>query len=500
MQGRLDLMLGLLAAIALQPALAQAPPAAKGVWEPINYTEDIDFNDVFFVTPEIGYVGGEAGTILKTTDAGATWTALLGGDPQSEERGIQQLWFVSPTVGWAAQVTGSQTNLFRTTDGDLWETIGVIPEHYQDLAFATETEGLHIDAGSKILRTSDSGKTWSEVAQCATRAVVAGLTRELSCYFWKLRYATPNVVYALADATGGVTAAIIFKSVDGGLSWSVAAVVENHMGSEGGLFFVDENTGYFSTKYSQAAFRTTDGGTTWTGMAATSIHRRIVFADPEVGWTMMYNQLSFTTDGGRRWSSRTIAFPAQPRAFSMPRRDVAYAVGEHGMIYRYRIVEPGTPAVANSIDTVAMPPLANDVVEQVADLEAGLDGIEAAMAAATPAGTGEVAAPAGEAASAEVGWVEANYEQFDELETTVDAVATELPVVGQKHRNLNLLLGGLQLLSDLTGRGGGIKQTFASLRQARDAQSVATALLGLRSELEATKASLEAFETFKAEP
>jgi hypothetical protein len=170
------------------------------------------------------------------------------------------------------------------------------------------------------------------------------------------------------------------------------------------------------------------------------------------------------------------------------------------MIYRYRIVEPGTPAVANSIDTVAMPPLANDVVEQVADLEAGLDGIEAAMAAATPAGTGEVAAPAGEAASAEVGWVEANYEQFDELETTVDAVATELPVVGQKHRNLNLLLGGLQLLSDLTGRGGGIKQTFASLRQARDAQSVATALLGLRSELEATKASLEAFETFKAEP
>jgi photosystem II stability/assembly factor-like uncharacterized protein len=500
MQWRPDFAFVALTVAAIEPVYAQPPSAPKGIWEPLNYSEDIDLNDVFFVTPEIGFVAGAAGTILKTTDAGATWTALLGGDPLSEERGIHQLWFLSPTVGWATQVTSSQTNLLRTTDGDFWETIGIIPEHYQDIAFAGETDGLYIDSGPKLFRTRDSGKTWTEVAQCSTRAVLAGLTRQVDCNFWKLRYATPTVVYALADALGDVDAAIIFKSVDAGASWSAVAVVEGHMANEGGLFFVDENTGYFSTTYSKAAFRTTDGGVTWTGMPATSIHRRIVFADPEVGWTMMYNQLSFTTDGGRRWASRTIDFPAQPRAFSMPRRDVAYAVGEHGMIYRYRIVPPGTPVAAGSIETVAMPPLANEVIEQVAELEAGLDGIQAAIfaAEATPAGTGEVTAPAGEAAPpADVGWVEANYEEFGTFETTLDTVATGLPAVGSKHRNLNLLLGGLQLLSELTGRGGGLKQTFASLRQARDAQSVAAALLSLRSELEAAKTSLEAFETFR---
>ena len=59
-------------------------PRTKGVWEAVNFGEDIDLRDVFFVTPEIGYVSGNAGTLLKTTDAGASWTPLLGGDPQSQ--------------------------------------------------------------------------------------------------------------------------------------------------------------------------------------------------------------------------------------------------------------------------------------------------------------------------------------------------------------------------------------------------------------------------------
>ena len=89
--------------LAVVPAFAQTD--VTGVWEPVNYNQDIELTDVFFVTPEIGYVGGAGGTILKTTDSGATWTALLGGDPLSEEREIRQLWFIDETTGWATQVT-----------------------------------------------------------------------------------------------------------------------------------------------------------------------------------------------------------------------------------------------------------------------------------------------------------------------------------------------------------------------------------------------------------
>ncbi|MGH7947228.1 MAG: WD40/YVTN/BNR-like repeat-containing protein, partial [Opitutaceae bacterium] len=126
-----------------QPGGAPGTTKLKGIWEPVNYGEDISLFDVFFVTPEIGYVSGAAGTILKTTDAGATWMPLLGGDPESQEREIKRLWFVNPTTGWATQTTSSETNLFHTADGESWSQIGTIPENYDDLAFASETDGIY---------------------------------------------------------------------------------------------------------------------------------------------------------------------------------------------------------------------------------------------------------------------------------------------------------------------------------------------------------------------
>jgi hypothetical protein len=236
-------------------------------------------------------------------------------------------------------------------------------------------------------------------------------------------------------------------------------------------------------------------------MPATALTRNIRFADPEIGWSLgsctvgpgcANAMLSYTVDGGRRWASRSYALPAPVTAFSLPRRDVAYAVGGHGMIYRYRAVPEGTPLAANAIEAIAMPPLANGVIEQLTELEVGLADIEAAVAAAGDVGAAGVAEPA---ADAELGWVEANFTEFGEFEAAFDTVATGLPEIGNKHRNLNLLLEGLKLLGDLTGQGNGLKDAFASLRQARDPATVSAALLGMHAQLEAAKVSVTAFET-----
>ena len=468
-------------ALLARPAWSQAPGGLQGVWEPVNYSEDISFSDVFFVTPEIGYVSGGAGTILKTTDAGETWTPLLGGDPLSEERAVTQLFFVSPTLGWAAQVSG-KTNLFRTRDGETWEQIGMIDEHYEDFAFSSETEGVFVN-DNLIYRTQDGGKTWKQVNKCAVKAMIDGLTRQVDCRLYKVRYISPTVVLALGGVYPG-TAAFVTKSVDGGVNWSVVSLIENENGWEGGFFFVDENTGVLAIKDATAAYRTTDGGQTWTGIPATSIPRHIQFADPEVGWAMRYNKLSFTTDGGRRWSSRTIEFPAMANAFSLPRRDVAYAVGDHGMIYRYRVIPQGAPVAAHSVSMVAMPLLANGVIEQLAELESDLDSIESAFESTDTWPTDDTTS-----------WVETNFSEFEEFEQTVDEVSTGLPELGRKHRNLNLVLEGLSLLGDLTGQGSNLKQSLESLRQAKDLDSVSAALLQLNSELEASKASVEEFQS-----
>jgi photosystem II stability/assembly factor-like uncharacterized protein len=194
------------------------------------------------------------------------------------------------------------------------------------------------------------------------------------------------MVYALGQSRGGPKAAFILKSEDAGASWSVVKLVEDELASEGGLFFLDEKVGYFSTTYGKAAYRTTDGGLTWAGMPATAIHRHIIFADPDVGWSMQFKGLSYTTDGGKRWFSREIPFPAMVNAFSLPRRDRAYAVGDHGMIYRYSVVPESAPVTAKALASPAMPGLDNGVLLQLAQLDTRIDKLGAQLR--TVGGTG----------------------------------------------------------------------------------------------------------------
>src|SRR5207248_3928233 len=91
------------------------------------------------------------------------------------------------------------------------------------------------------------------------------------------------------------------------------------------VFFIDENTGYVRIGYPDTGllYRTADGGQTWNRMAA-SPGVSIRFADPEVGWAFHYGKLSYTTGGGKMWTSRTFHFPARLNAFSIPNRHRAY--------------------------------------------------------------------------------------------------------------------------------------------------------------------------------
>ena len=64
----------------------------------------------------------------------------------------------------------------------------------------------------------------------------------------------------------------------------------------------------------------------------------IRFADHQVGWVARGTRIAYTSDGGKRWNTAEIRFPAEVFSSSLPARDRGYVVGEHGMIYRYRIV------------------------------------------------------------------------------------------------------------------------------------------------------------------
>ncbi|MBI3679809.1 MAG: hypothetical protein HY235_05375 [Acidobacteria bacterium] len=315
-----------------KPTGKAGEPQFKAIWEPINYKQDLKLTDVFFINEKSGWVTGAAGTILHTDDGGESWTAQLGGDPQAPEQELCCLQFLDANHGWAIRGGGT---LLRTTDGRTWEQVaddavrqyfGIVGKGYH---FSSLTKG--VNAYGNLSMTEDGGRTWKQIYTCKVKMEVDGLTRDVGCTLGVVDFPSPNTGYAAHEAR------IIVKTEDGGATWN-ALVGPQEPGDQRiyGLTFLDDRNG-FAVRSGAKLFRTEDGGQSWRGVIA-SPGERILFSGPNVGWSFRGKLLNYTTDGGRRWTSREIGFPAEVNAFSLPTTQRAYAIGNHGMIYRYRIV------------------------------------------------------------------------------------------------------------------------------------------------------------------
>jgi photosystem II stability/assembly factor-like uncharacterized protein len=312
----------------------------KAIWEPVNVKEDVELESVHFVTPEEGWVAGgrtnmEGGVILHTADAGANWEVQLG-DPQSSDRAYHDFRFASPTLGWAVQSTGVGDHKLLRLDGKEWKDVGTVAQHRGDYRFVSEQVGFETNHEG-IMRTQDGGRHWQPIYPCQMKAEVNGLTHSLTCEFAKLFFLNEQVGWAMSNAGAGGAGFVLAKTHDGGTTWDSTVVLPGEDPREGSIYFTDENHG--SLLSGGKFFNSNDGGKTWTGATGQAEGKpRIEFADAKVGWAIHYQKMNYTTDGGQHWITRDLRFPASVEEFSIVRPDSGYAVGAHGMVYRYRVV------------------------------------------------------------------------------------------------------------------------------------------------------------------
>jgi photosystem II stability/assembly factor-like uncharacterized protein len=502
----------------------------KGIFEPVSYQEDLELFDAFFITPDEGWVAGEKGTILHTTDAGKTWKAQLGGDPHGTEQALRDLRFVDSRHGWAATGNGLGLPLLRTVDGQNWQQVGTIGDmytSYEDYVFMSPNTGVYVQKQT-IRRTTDGGKTWKDVlAPCAARIQVQGITQQVGCSLKSVHFPSANVGYAVGTSNAGGTM-ILAKTTDGGVSWGVATTPNaftpdrDESAFKQYIFFLDENTGF--VRFSDGkTIMSTDGGKSWTPTGATVVDT-MKFADPEVGWALSNGQFSFSTDGGRHWSSRRLDFPAVVRSLSFPRRNRAYVVGQHGMVFRYSIV-PDTYSAADTIDAPSMPGLNSPLTAETQQMKTEVATLRtqfqtklgiAAPAPANPAGSDASAAsdgsfqqPSPAPATADTSFQQSSADAsaapqsgagvqggglvdsccgavISQLSQTVNSFSADVPKFSGSGRSLNLIIAGMQYLSDLTGRANSLKTVLASLRQAKDPQSALAALNAMSSQVNVT--------------
>jgi photosystem II stability/assembly factor-like uncharacterized protein len=108
---------------------------AFGQWSAATSGTTNNLNGIHLLDSAIGFAVGDAGTLLKTTDAGMTWSPLTSGTTNA----LHDVHFFDATQGVAV---GEGGLIRRTTDGGgNWQTVtSGVDEFFGRLPLAAQTE------------------------------------------------------------------------------------------------------------------------------------------------------------------------------------------------------------------------------------------------------------------------------------------------------------------------------------------------------------------------
>ncbi len=267
-----------------------------------------------------GYAAGNFGTILRTDDAGVTWTGLRTGTTQDL--------FRLRAVDADTFVVGGGCTLRRSDDaGETFRRIPFTPSERNcgagvtSFSFVDENLGYTLLADGTVQRTANGGQSLARRTAVPGTAATGGSAQARDIYFLD-----SDTGVAITDKGA------IYRTTDGAESWVLVAFTFSRLN---GLFFTNAMIGY-AVGENNGLFRTEDGGQTWAqAPAAGDVPRsdltsiRCASATSCLIATASGERLLRTSDGGATVSSVT---PSTQRIFAVALQSDtrAVAVGEAG--------------------------------------------------------------------------------------------------------------------------------------------------------------------------
>lgn len=310
-----------------------------GKWKKVAENTYSPLSDVFFINENIGWIAGQSGTILKTTDGGYTWEEPA--DPLPVSASMYSIYFVDENIGYAG---GANDLILKSIDGGAtWTEIAFesVGGKVYSIYFADENIGWVLtgtSTGGEISHTTDGGTTWSIQATETTtnlkvmdfysagRGVcVGGRSGNFAIY-----YTTDGLTWTKAPTPTGIPP--VYTRTD---LYSVAMASEN----------VAVITGWGSSSAGLQPtyiFRTTDGGANWTYETQAEDNRLYVnmysmkFKDElygiAVGGSSYKGGVVYKTlDGGLNWKEVYFPMGFQAKAISIINNKICI-VGSSGGI------------------------------------------------------------------------------------------------------------------------------------------------------------------------
>ncbi|NVO20189.1 MAG: T9SS type A sorting domain-containing protein [Bacteroidetes bacterium] len=314
-------------------------------------------NQINFYDPDHGFIVGDSGTILRSTDNGQNWalTTFL------NDENWESVNFSSPGIGYIVSGSGK---IAKTIDGGVnWSIIYDNPaEHFNRVKFINPFTGFVIGRYGRILKTTDGGINWNPVE--------SGTFSSLN----DIVFVNGVKGFIAGDHDIMQNMGILLITLDGGDTWTNSPAAQSSYPFNLRLAFANENTGYLQTD--SYLFKTLDGGATWN---QTSIFGSNGFAlwNDSTGFLCDYSGLAkFTHYGddlefiGDNWMDKytDVACPDN--------KTVLY-ISDEGKIYAYRPVfesyhwEPSTGLNADNIANPVASPDKTTTYEVTAQLANG---------------------------------------------------------------------------------------------------------------------------------
>jgi photosystem II stability/assembly factor-like uncharacterized protein len=325
----------------LSPFAAAQQPQPSGV--------EVQLRGISAVSDKVAWASGASGTVLRTTNGGASWIKLDIVD--ADDIDFRDIHGFDQNTAYVLSIgPGEKSRIYKTSDGGkIWQlqfTNRIDKAFYDCFAFWDKTHGIAVsdavDGKFPLIATSD-GMNWNPVVVQKMPVALPGEGAFAASGTCIATFGKNDVWFG----TGG-PAARVFHSADRGLTWTVAETPIIHGAASQGVFslvFWSTKDGVAvggdykePTKNENVAAVTHDGGKTWKlASKPPQGYRSAVAVVPDrtttttILVTVGTGGEDYSFDSGNSWYFHD---RRDYNAVSFVGLESGWAVGPHGLIVR----------------------------------------------------------------------------------------------------------------------------------------------------------------------